>query len=108
LQELLEKCAAPEALGVKVIVDSDYVARLPKVHQAVDLVDQRYRSTTAAFVAHVLSLSLLPWLEANGATAAPIGLLLVPICGLRGFVRVVALTATPDEEIELIGQSTVG
>ena len=73
LQEVEEEGVLAQPAGIQVVVDFGDVARLPEVHQAVDLVDER-GGMALGVVAHGFPLPLMPRTELHDAPRPLLGL----------------------------------
>src|SRR6266699_5677502 len=68
----------PQAAHIQVFIDFRYIASPPQVHQAMDLVDQRWRWGAGCIVPQAGAFTLIPWLQLHSA-AGPFLYLFVSI-----------------------------
>src|SRR5579875_1318677 len=59
LEKLVEKLIAAEAFAVQIIIHLNQISSFPKLHQTMNLVDER-RRTPAAILAHRCAPPLIP------------------------------------------------
>src|SRR6266567_5327533 len=100
----MKESIVPQAAHIQVFIDFRYIASPPQVHQAMDLVDQRWRWGAGCIVPQTGAFTLRPWLQLHSAAGAFLRLFISILVTLLD----ICLTASTRQEIVARGESGIG
>src|SRR6266705_2753083 len=100
----MKESIVPQAAHIQVFIDFRYIASPPQVHQAMDLVDQRWRWGAGCIVPQAGAFTLIPWLQLHSAAGPFLYLFISILVTLLD----ICLTASTRQEIVARGESGVG